>query len=99
MTDLNTLVPPNSPFLIEALGINDRGQIAGYALLSNGEVHGYLLTPCGEDDESCGKGVGENVIPQTSPTVSNASNRTLPQSLLRRMNRYRFSGRAFGPRN
>ena len=39
LTDLNTLIPSNSPmFLIEALGINDRGQIAGYGLLSNGEA-------------------------------------------------------------
>jgi len=47
MTDLNTLIPPDSPwFLIEALGINDRGQIAGPAFnTSTGEFHGYLATP------------------------------------------------------
>jgi probable HAF family extracellular repeat protein len=47
LTDLNTLIPADSPwFLMEALGINDRGQIAGF--MSNtltGEVHGFLLTP------------------------------------------------------
>jgi probable HAF family extracellular repeat protein len=55
LTDLNTLIPPNSPlFLLEALGINDRGQIAGYGLLSNGEIHAYLLNPCEtEAGESC----------------------------------------------
>jgi probable HAF family extracellular repeat protein len=48
MTDLNTLIPTHSPwFLIEALGINDRGQIAGPAFnISTGDFHGYLLTPC-----------------------------------------------------
>jgi probable HAF family extracellular repeat protein len=53
MTDLNTLIPADSPwFLIEALGINDRGQIAGYAFnTTTGEVHGYVLTPV-EDSES-----------------------------------------------
>lgn len=47
MADLNTLIPVNSPwFLLEALGVNDRGEIAGFMFnTSNGEVHGYLLTP------------------------------------------------------
>ena len=47
MTDLNTLIPPMSPvFLIEALGINDRGQITGYMLdIPSGETHGFLATP------------------------------------------------------
>jgi hypothetical protein len=29
LTDLNTLTPPGSPFLIYANDINDRGEIAG----------------------------------------------------------------------
>jgi probable HAF family extracellular repeat protein len=47
MTDLNTLISADSPwFLIEALGINDRGQIAGHAFNNTtGEVHGFLATP------------------------------------------------------
>ena len=48
MTDLNTLIPPDSPLdLIEATGtINDLGQIAGIALqISTGEVHAFLATP------------------------------------------------------
>jgi probable HAF family extracellular repeat protein len=47
MTDLNTLIPANSPvFLVEALGINNRGQITGYMLdIPSGEVHGFLATP------------------------------------------------------
>ena len=55
MTDLNTLLPAGSPlFLIQALEINDRGQIAGPALvIATGEIHGFLATPCGEGDESC----------------------------------------------
>jgi probable HAF family extracellular repeat protein len=52
MTDLNTLIPADSPwFLLEALGINDRGQIAGYGLLTaKGEVHAFVATPCGEEE-------------------------------------------------
>jgi probable HAF family extracellular repeat protein len=48
MTDLNTLIPPDSPlYLIEATGtINDWGQIAGIALqISTGDVHAFLATP------------------------------------------------------
>lgn len=53
MTDLNTLVPADSPwFFLEALGINDRGQIAGYAFnASTGEVHGLVATPV-QDNEN-----------------------------------------------
>jgi probable HAF family extracellular repeat protein len=50
MTDLNTLISPGSPlYLLEAFGINDRGEIAGFGQLSNGEHRGYLLTPCDEN--------------------------------------------------
>ncbi|MGB9468100.1 MAG: hypothetical protein WBQ59_01995 [Candidatus Acidiferrum sp.] len=48
MTDLNTLIPADSPlYLLEATGtINDEGQIAGIALqISTGEVHAFLATP------------------------------------------------------
>jgi probable HAF family extracellular repeat protein len=48
MTDLNTLIPADSPlYLIEATGtINDHGQIAGIALqISTGETHAFLATP------------------------------------------------------
>jgi len=48
MTDLNTLIPPDSPlYLIEATGtINDWGQIAGIAMvISTGETHAFLATP------------------------------------------------------
>jgi hypothetical protein len=45
-TDLNTLVPADSPlYLLNASSINDRGQIAGLGVTSTGELHGYLATP------------------------------------------------------
>ena len=47
MTDLNTLIPSGTPmYLLEALGVNRRGQITGYGLLPDGEIRGYVLTPC-----------------------------------------------------
>jgi probable HAF family extracellular repeat protein len=44
--DLNNLIPPDSGlFLVEALDINNRGQITGYAVTQSQETHGFLLTP------------------------------------------------------
>ena len=47
MTDLNTLIPADSPFyLLFACSINDAGEMVGPALNKNtGEVHAYLATP------------------------------------------------------
>lgn len=48
MIDLNDFVPPSSGLtFFEALDINDRGAIAGHALLSNGELHAVVLIPSG----------------------------------------------------
>jgi len=50
MTDLNTLIPPNSPlYLLEADGINDWGQIVGLAYQnSTGDFHAFLANPTRE---------------------------------------------------
>jgi probable HAF family extracellular repeat protein len=46
MTDLNTLIPANSPlFLMLACSINSSGQIVGFGVTSTGEAHGYIATP------------------------------------------------------
>jgi probable HAF family extracellular repeat protein len=56
MTDLNTLIPPNSPlYLTFGSGINDRGEITGTAcVVSNGvctsEVPAFLAIPCRQGD-------------------------------------------------
>jgi hypothetical protein len=103
MTNLNTLIPRDSPmFLLEALGNNDLGQIVGYGRLSNGDVEAYVLTPCDEKDgadENCEEGGGENAVLQASPAPRDVPSGTLPPSLLQRMSRYHFPGRAFGPAN
>jgi probable HAF family extracellular repeat protein len=47
MTDLNTLIPANSPFvsLLFAHGINSRGEIVGFGVNNDGAVHGFLAVP------------------------------------------------------
>jgi probable HAF family extracellular repeat protein len=51
MTDLNTLVPADSPlYLLIAFGINDAGQIAGFGVsTTTGDVHAFLATPCDQN--------------------------------------------------
>ena len=45
LTDLNTLLPPDSGWvLVGATGINDSGQIVGSGYF-NGQLRGFLLTP------------------------------------------------------
>jgi probable HAF family extracellular repeat protein len=68
MTDLNTLVPPGSPFLVYANDVNDRGEIAGQAcVVSNGAcvtTSGFLALPRRDrddrdDDADSSRGYGE----------------------------------------
>jgi probable HAF family extracellular repeat protein len=47
MVNLKQYIPPSSAFasLATADGINDKGQIIGSGTLTNGDYHGFLLTP------------------------------------------------------
>ena len=50
MLDLNSLIDPNSEWtLAEAWGINDLGQIVGFARNSSSDERAFLLNPLGED--------------------------------------------------
>lgn len=54
IVDLNAFVPPDSELtLVEASSINDRGEISGFATLPNGDVHAFVLIPCGQGTEGC----------------------------------------------
>ncbi len=57
LIDLQTLVPPGSGVtLINALFINDQGEITARGVLSNGDQHAVVLIPCDEnhpDVEGC----------------------------------------------
>jgi len=50
IVDLNTLVPPGSSLtVVNAVNINDRGEIAATGFLSNGDARAFLLIPCDEN--------------------------------------------------
>jgi len=69
MTDLNTLVPADSPLsLITACSINSSGEIIGIAVdKGSGDVHGYLATPRHSEDGSEGLSPAPKGV--TSPMV------------------------------
>jgi hypothetical protein len=48
MTDLNTDL-----LLVDAFDINDRAEIAGEAVLPNGDIHAVLLVPCHKGETGC----------------------------------------------
>jgi probable HAF family extracellular repeat protein len=50
IVDLNTLIPANSPLYLQFPDtINDSGEIAGDGVDAFGNVHAFLLVPCGDD--------------------------------------------------
>lgn len=53
MKDLNALIPAASPlYLIFGFGINDSGEIAGFAVVkTTGAVHAFLAVPCDEHEQ------------------------------------------------
>jgi len=54
LLDLNDLVPANSSLhLVNAFGINERGEITGVGVLPNGDQHAFLLIPCRQGTEEC----------------------------------------------
>lgn len=102
LTDLNTLIRPGSPlFLLEALSINDRGQIAGFGRLANDEHRGFLLIPCDENDpgvEGCDYSLVEHssANPNQSHTRLSGANVPLLQSINRLNPHLRFGDRGWG---
>jgi probable HAF family extracellular repeat protein len=83
MTDLNTLIPADSPlYILHGFGINDEGQIAGFAFQTETfEVHAILATPIGNSAAAGG----------TRAKVA------LPQHARKQLVQY-VRSRRFGPR-
>lgn len=59
--DLNTLIRPGSKLhILDALSINDRGEIVGTALLPNGDVHPIVLLPYDADHDDAADSTDES---------------------------------------
>ena len=53
MSDLNDLVPGNSPlYLLFSTAINSRGEISGFGATEKGDVHGFLAIPSNGESAS-----------------------------------------------
>lgn len=69
MVDLNSLVRPGSALTSTfTWSINDSGEIAGWGLLANGDVHAILLVPC--DEKHPGQCEDYSMIEAAAPQTS-----------------------------
>jgi probable HAF family extracellular repeat protein len=67
--DLNAFVPASSNLVLnEAVFINDQGEISGFGSLPNGDIHAFILIPCGgdyADPSGCGSSIANSATPET----------------------------------
>jgi hypothetical protein len=97
MSDLNDLIPAHSPlYLAYALGINDAGEIVGFAVQkSTGEMHAYLASPICESDQ-------ESATPAAQGGTSENQQVALPENVRVLMQQQlplsRLGTRQVGPR-
>ena len=100
MADLNTLIPPGSPFqLYSASFIDDRGEIAAFGSLANGDTHALLLIPCDEnhaDIEGCDYSLLDAAAATRQGPAPVMQERTTPQ-LLRPLRPFGRRGLTFNP--
>jgi len=75
MIDLNTLIPATELLVFDAFDINDRGEIAGEAVLPNGDIHAVLLIPCGKGELGCDAAASNRT--NATAIASMLANRTL----------------------
>lgn len=84
MTDLNTLVPADSPlFLLTAFAINDAREIVGFGATNDGEIHGFLATPCRGCSTDSGATRSQGRALKTRPVLSDDTRKVLLRSGLR----------------
>jgi len=88
MTDLNSLVPTDSPlYLLTAFAVNDSGEIVGFGAAENGDLHGFLATPCAAGSTACSAGSATTAGAPTPKShrviLSEAARKTLLRTGLR----------------
>ena len=82
MTDLNTLVPADSPlYLLTAFAVNDSGEIVGFGVTDEGDLHGFLATPCSTC--SAASVTGAEGLTKRRPVLSEDARKALLRSGLR----------------
>jgi hypothetical protein len=80
MTDLNSLVPPNSPlYLLHGYGINSAGEIVGFGATSAGEIHGFLAIPTHLNPDPVSLNVQNGQVGGRKFTLSENARRQLKQ--------------------
>ena len=96
LVDLQTLVLPGSGVtLTNALFINDRGEIAGRGVLSNGDQRAILLIPCDENHfgvERCDYSMADAAAVPQSPAPRYVPSGTQRPPRSRWNNRYQMRG-------
>jgi probable HAF family extracellular repeat protein len=81
IVDLNTLVPPHTPlYLFMASFIDDRGQIAAFGRLQNGDMHAVLLIPCDENHPNI-EGCDYSLVDAKAATAAQAVSGTRDSKL------------------
>ena len=97
MTDLNTLIPADSPFLVLFVAdvINSSGEIAGFGLTSSFEVHGFLATP--SNGAPAGESAARATQSETLESAKIALRENVRKILQQRLRFGRFGVRPFGP--
>jgi len=59
MVDINTLVLPSSDIeVVDAIYITDKGEVAGAAMLPNGDFHAVLLVPASAEEIAAANALG-----------------------------------------
>jgi hypothetical protein len=78
MVDINSLLLTNSSDIevVDAIYINDRGEVAGAGILPNGDVHAVLLVPaCAEEIAAADALTApQNKLTMLHATIRNAEN-------------------------
>jgi hypothetical protein len=67
MVDINTLVLPGSVLqIVDLFSINERGEVAGGAVLPNGDEHAIVLVPVSAE-EIAAKATNVSHLPSAAP--------------------------------
>jgi probable HAF family extracellular repeat protein len=95
IVDLNSLISHGSDMQLQvASTINNRGEIAGFGVLPNGDRHAFLLVPCNGEHhgvEACDYSMVEaSATASVEPTIHATPGRKLPIGLWQRGNRFHF---------